>query len=76
MGVVLRVREDRRHPRESDSRPLVQLDQLTLVLPLTRAVLAAAEHQHHRVVALQAAEPVHDAVLVGQLEVGQGHARP
>ena len=32
---------------------------LALVLALARAVLAAAEHQHHRVVALQLGEPVH-----------------
>ena len=49
----------------------MELEHLALVLALARAVLAAPEHQHHDVVALQLREPVELAVLVGQLEVGQ-----
>ena len=47
---------------------------LALVLALARAVLAAAEQQHHGVVALELRQPARHAVLVGQLEVGQGRA--
>ena len=48
----------------------MEAQQLAVVLALARAVLAAAEVQDHRVVALQLGQPVHVAVLVGQLEVG------
>ena len=54
--------------------PLVEAQQLAVVLALARAVLAAAEVQHEQVVALQLGQPVHDAVLVGEREVGDGRA--
>jgi hypothetical protein len=48
----------------------VEAQKLAVVHPLAGAVLAAAEVQHERVVALQFREPVQSAVLVGQHEVG------
>jgi hypothetical protein len=73
--VVQRVRQHGDHLREGHRQPLRELEHLALVLALARAVLATAEHQHHEVVALEVGEPVRRPVLVGQLEVGQGHAR-
>jgi hypothetical protein len=52
----------------------VELRHLTLLPALARAVLAAPEHQDEAVVALQVRQAVQVAVLVGQLEVGQGPA--
>jgi hypothetical protein len=45
-----------------------------MVLALARAVLAAGQVQHHHLVALQLGEPVQLAVLVRELEVGEGHS--
>jgi hypothetical protein len=59
---------------ERHRAPLVELDHLLLLLALARAVLAAAEHEDEAVVALQVGEAMQVAVLVGQLEVGQGQA--
>ena len=59
---------------EGHRAPLVELDHLALLLALARAVLAAAEHEDEAVVALQVRQAMQVAVLVGQLEVGQGHA--
>jgi hypothetical protein len=44
------------------------------MLALARAVLAAAEQQDHRILALELGEPVQVAVLIWQFEVGQSHS--
>src|SRR4051812_37017918 len=59
---------------EGHRTPPVELDHLLLLLALARAVLAAAEHEDQAVVALQLRQAMKVAVLVGQFEVGQGHA--
>ena len=69
--VVQVVRQHGHELRERDRAPLVELQHLALVLPLARAVLAAPELEHQRVVALQLGQPVLDSGVVGELEVGQ-----
>ena len=65
------VGQDGHQRGERDRGELLEPEQLLVVLALARAVLAAAELEHHRVVALQLGEPVHDTGVVRQLEVGQ-----
>ena len=51
--VVQFVGQDRDDLGERDRAPLVELDHLLLLLALPRTVLAAPEHQHEAVVALE-----------------------
>jgi hypothetical protein len=74
VDVVQRVREHAHELGERDGAPLVEAQQLAVVHALARAVLAAAEVQDEQVVALQVRQPVQVAVLVAQLEVGDGRA--
>src|ERR671915_1610220 len=55
---------------ERDRAPLVELDQLALVLAFPGTVLAAAEQQDHRVVALQLRQARMVPVWSGSLKSG------
>jgi hypothetical protein len=67
-GVVQVVGQDRDHGGVGDRDQLLEAEQLDLMLPLARAVLAAPELEHHRVAALRVRKPVQHTRLVGQPE--------
>ena len=58
-------------PGAGHRAPLVELEHLPLVLAFARAVLLAADQQHHAVVTLELGQPARRPVIVWQLEVGE-----
>ena len=71
---VVLVGRDRGDLRVAHGDLRIEGRELEVLLVLLRAVVAAREREDQRVVALDLAEPPRDAVLVGQLVVGEGGA--